>query len=101
MYWGTGSFASATESDIEGLISSSLVTNSTGTFTFGTGGYKYIAYPTSFGLKTGFKDTSTGFDVDMQAADTVSLTNGNGVATNYYVHRSTNVLGGALTITVS
>jgi hypothetical protein len=102
MYWGTGSFASATASDITGsLISSSLVTNSTGTFTFGAGGYKYIAYPTVFGLKSTFKDQGTGFDVDMQEADTLSITNTNGVATNYYIHRSTNVLGGAITITVS
>jgi hypothetical protein len=101
MYWGTGSFTSATETDIEGLISSSLVSNSTGTFDFGTNGYKYIAYPTSFGLKTGFRDTSTGFDVDMQAADTLSITNTYGATTNYYVHRSTNVLGGSIIITVS
>jgi hypothetical protein len=102
MYWGTGSFASATASDITGsLISSSLVTNSTGTFTFGAGGYKYIAYPTDFGLKSSFKDANTGFDVDMLSAVTTAVSNSFGVGTNYYVHRSTNVLGGTLTITVS
>jgi hypothetical protein len=102
MYWGTGSFASATASDITGsLISSSLVTNSTGTFTFGAGGYKYIAYPTVFGLKSSFKDANTGFDVDMLSAVTTVVSNSFGVGTDYYVHRSTNVLGGTLTITVS
>jgi hypothetical protein len=101
MYWGTGSFASATENDIEGLISSSLVANSTGTFNFGAGGYKYIAYPTVFGLKSTFKDVNTGFDVDMQSAVTTEVTNSFGVGTNYFVHRSTNILGGALTITVT
>lgn len=101
MYWGTSANTSLTESQIEALVSSSLATNSSGTFSFGTGGYKYIAYPTSFGLKTTFKDQGTGFDVDMQAADTVSVTNTNGVTTNYYVHRTTNVLGGSITITVS
>ena len=102
MYWGTGSFTSATASDITGsLISSSLVTNSTGTFNFGAGGYKYIAYPTVFGLKSTFKDAGTGFDVDMQSAVTTAVSNSFGVGTNYYVHRSTNVLGGTLTITVS
>ncbi len=101
MYWGTSALTSLTESDIEGLFSNNLVSNSTGTFTFAAGNYKYIAYPTSFGLKTGFRDTSTGFDVDMQSAATVSVTNTNGVTTNYYVHRTTNVLGGAITITVS
>ncbi len=101
MYWGTGSFASATENDIEGLISSSLVTNSTGNFTFGAGGYKYIAYPTVFGLKSSFKDANTGFDVDMLSAVTTPVTNSFGGMAEYYVHRSTNVLGGTLTITVS
>jgi len=101
MYWGTNAATSLTESDIEALISSSLVTNSTGTFTFATSNYKYIAYPTVFGLKTTFKDQGTGFDVDMQPATTVSVTNTNGVTTDYYVHRTTNVLGGAITITVS
>jgi len=101
MYWGTGSFASAAENDIEGLISSSLVANSTGTFNFGANGYKYIAYPTVFGLKTTFRDVNTGFDVDMQEASTISITNTNSATTDYYVHRSTNILGGTLTIAVS
>jgi len=101
MYWGTASLASLTESQIEGLISSSLVTNSTGTFTFGTAGYKYLAYPVVFGLKSTFKDQSTGFDVDMQSVVTTAVTNSFGVGTDYYVHRTTNVLGGAITITVS
>jgi hypothetical protein len=101
MYWGTSASTSLTESAIEALTDSSLVTNSSGTFNFAAGNYKYIAYPTVFGLKTTFKDVSTGFDVDMQTASTVSVTNTNGVTTNYYVHRTTNVLGGAITITVS
>jgi hypothetical protein len=101
MYWGTASLASLTESQIEGLISSSLVTNSTGTFTFGTAGYKYLAYPTVFGLKTSFKDPSTGFDVDMQSAVTTAVSNSFGVGTFYYVHRTTNTLGGSISITVA
>jgi hypothetical protein len=102
MYWGTGSFASATASDITGsLISSSLVANSVGTFNFGGGGYKYIAYPTEFGLKSTFRDVNTGFNVDMQEASTISITNTNSATTDYYVHRSTNILGGTLTIAVS
>ncbi len=107
MYYGTSSLTSLTENQIEALTSSSLVTNSTGTFNFGAGGYKYIAYPTVFGLKTSFKDPSTGFDVDMQSAVTTAVTNSfyhpnsGSTATNYYVHRSTNTLGGSISITVS
>lgn len=101
MYWGTASLSSLTETDIESLISSSLVSTSAGSFNFGTAGYKYIAYPTVFGLKTSFKDANTGFDVDMQSAVTTAVSNSFGAGTNYYVHRSTNVLGGSITITVS
>lgn len=101
MYWGTASLSSLTENDIESLSNNSLASNSTGTFSFDAGGYKYIAYPTVFGLKTTFKDVSTGFDVDMQSAVTTIVSNSFGVGTNYYVHRSTNVLGGSISITVS
>ena len=102
MYWGTSSLSSLTASDITGsLQSSSLVSTSAGSFNFGAGGYKYIAYPTVFGLKTSFKDPSTGFDIDMQSAVTTAVSNSFGVGTNYYVHRTTNVLGGSITITVA
>ena len=101
MYWGTSSLSSLTETDIEALKSSSLVANSVGSFNFGAGGYKYIAYPTVFGQKTSFKDPSTGFDVDMQAPVTTIVSNSFSIGTEYYVHRSTNVLGGSLTITVA
>lgn len=101
MYWGTSALTSLTESDIEALANNGLVSNSTGTFSFIAGGYKYIAYPTAFGLKTSFKDNSTGFDVDMQDAETTSVTNAYGITTNYYVHRTTNVLGGSITIIVA
>jgi hypothetical protein len=101
MYWGTSSLSSLTETNIEALHSSSLVSNSTGTFPFGAAAYKYIAYPTVFGLKTSFKDPSTGFDVDMQSAVTTAVSNSFGVGTFYYVHRTTNTLGGSISITVA
>lgn len=101
MYWGTSSLSSLTENQIEALTSSSIVSTSAGSFNFGAGGYKYIAYPTVFGLKTSFKDPSTGFDVDMQSAVTTAVSNSYGIGTDYYVHRSTNTLGGSITITVS
>lgn len=103
MYWGTSSLASLTASDITGsLQSSSLVANSAGSFNFGAGGYKYIAYPAVFGEKFSFKDPSTGFDVDMQSPPTTTaVSNSFDIGTNYLVHRTTNVLGGSLTITVA
>lgn len=102
MYWGTSSLSSLTETQIEELTNKPLATTSAGSFSFDAAGYKYIAYPVAFGAaRTLFKDASTGFEVDMQEPVTTEVTNAFGVATNYYVHRTTYVLGGSITITVS
>ena len=93
-----------TSLDAAGVVAlrvSALASSITGTKSFLGGGYKYICYPTTFGLRTGFKDTATNLDVAMIAAVTISVTNVNGVAQNYYVHRTLNVLGGAINIAVS
>lgn len=100
-FYGESTTPTADESLVEGLRVSGLASNFTGTFAFLGGGYKYIAYPTVWGLKTTFKDTATNLDVAMQAATTVSITNAFGVAQNYYVHRTLNQLGGAINIAVS
>ena len=42
-----------------------------------------------------------GLPVPFEAPYTVSVTNSYGVATNYNVHRTTNILSGAITIIVS
>jgi hypothetical protein len=100
-YYGESVTDTADESLIEGLRVSGLSSNFTGTFAFLGGGYKWICYPTVWGLKTTFKDTATNLDVAMQAAVTVSVTNTFGVVQNYYAHRTTNILGGAINIAVS
>ena len=65
------------------------------------GDYKYMAYPTIFGQKTSFFDQATGFSVAMEAPTTISITNSFGITTDYYVHRTTNTIVGAITIGVS
>jgi hypothetical protein len=101
LFYGESTATSVSSSDILALRVKTLVNNSNGTFNFIGGGYKYFCYPTSFGLKTTFKDQATNLDVAMLAPQTVSVTNTNGVATNYYVHRTLNQLGGNITIIVS
>lgn len=104
-YWavfhGESSSTSLTGVDIQNLRIKRLLANSNTSYAMNGGGYKYICYPTSMGLKTTFKDPSTNLDVSMQPPVTVSTTNSYGVTTNYYVHRTTNQLGGAITIAVS
>lgn len=85
----------------DALRASELHSNGSKTYTMLGGGYKYIAYPVSFGLKTQFKDPATGFGVSMQPASVVSVTNAYGITQDYYLHRTTNQLGGAINIAVS
>lgn len=101
LFYGESALTSLTSADILGLRIKSLVNNSNGTFNFAASGYKYFCYPTTFGLKSTFKDQATNLDVAMNPVQTVSVTNTNGVTTNYYVHRTLNQLGGTITIIVS
>jgi hypothetical protein len=119
MYYGTSSSATLDESGIEGLTSSLLTSSETGTKSFAAGGYKYFAWPDSFGsptATTGFKDTSTNLAVAMaDSTDNaffsetengwsygeVSVTNAFGQSTTYRVYRTKNVLGGSINIQVS
>jgi hypothetical protein len=100
-YYGTSQSPTLDENGVKGLINSTLENNFSGNKTFAANDYKYIAYPTSFGLKTSFKDTATGFGVAMEPAITLSITNQFGSETTYYVHRTTNTIVGAITIGVS
>lgn len=101
VFYGESATGTADEALVEALRVSSLATSINGTKAFLGGGYKYIAYPTTFGLKTTFKDTATNLDVAMAAAQTISITNSFGVTQDYYVHRTLNTLGGAINIAIS
>ncbi len=91
-----------TEAQIEALATTSLSDTFARTYSFPAGAtYKYICYPAVWGMATSFIDVATGFAVDMQAPYVVAVTNVNGDTTNYNVHRTTFVLGGAIDIAVS
>lgn len=101
LYYGESPLTALTSADIATLRVKTLTSTANGTYVMQPGNYKYIAYPVSFGLKSTFKDQATNLDVAMIAATTVSVTNSFGITTNYYVHRTLNQLGGAITIIVS
>jgi hypothetical protein len=90
-----------TEPQVEALRVANLQANYPGGYNFLGGGYKYFCYPALMGTATSFIDPNTGFPVAMQPPYVVSLTNPFGQTTNYNVHRTFNVLGGAITIVVS
>jgi hypothetical protein len=101
VYNGTSTEAGPlVEADIEAMTSA-LKSGFSGTYAFVAGGYKYFAYPTSYGTATQFKDQMTNFNVAMEDPYVVSVTNAHGQTTNYNVHRSTNVLGSSINIVVA
>jgi hypothetical protein len=89
------------EADVEALRINELASGFAGTYVFAAGGYKYIAYETTLGTATVFKDQATNLGVPFEAYYTISITNTFGVVKTYKVHRSTNILGGSITILVS
>jgi hypothetical protein len=100
-FYGESVNVTLTALDVQALRISALSSTFAGTYPFSAGGYKYIAYPTTFGTATSFKDQSTNLDVPFQPIQIISITNANGIATNYNVHRTTNILGSAINIVVA
>lgn len=101
IYYGTTTTTPLIASNVTSLANNSLAGGFAGTYAFVAGGYKYFCYPSSFGTATTFKDTSTNLSVPMQPLYTVSITNAYGIVITYNVHRSTNILGGSITIQIS
>jgi len=100
-YYGTSVSTSLDEPSIESLANAILSSSFAGSYTFAAGGYKYICYASILGTATTFKDQSTNLDVPFEPVQVVSVTNVNGITTNFNVHRTTNILGSAITITVA
>jgi hypothetical protein len=100
-FYGESTNTSVVAADVQALRVGGLAAAFAGTYAFNAGGYKYIAYPTSFGTATSFKDQSTNLDVPFQTVQTLSITNTNGITTNYNVHRTVNIIGSAMNIVVA
>jgi hypothetical protein len=119
VYSGGSTNATLTANQIKALSSSSnLQASFGGTYpiTNGSNGYYYLSYPDSMGSVNNFVDASTGFPISMAtAADNaaysnisgawsyalVSVTNANGIPTNYRVYRTQYEFSGTLNMEVS
>jgi hypothetical protein len=100
-YYGTSAAAGPlNEAAVKALSTTELSSSFSGSLTFGAGDYKYIAYASSLGDASSFKDAATSLDIAMEAPYIVTLTT-LGVAEIYNVHRTTNVIGSAITIVVA
>jgi hypothetical protein len=118
-YYGPSANATLTEAQIEALTTTGLSSGITGTYSFGTGGYKYLVWDDALGSPTaitGFKDSSTNLAVAMaDSTDNaaysntangwsyalVSVTNAEGVTSNKRVYRTKNILACSIDIIVS
>jgi len=122
IYYGTSALTSLNEAQIEALASNPLASTEVGTYNFADTGstYKYFCWPDSFGSPTsgpypnGFITGGLGASMASVVDDPfysntqngwsyglVSVTNINGIATNYRVYRTLNTLGSAVTISVN
>ncbi len=103
LYYGESTTATPSEALVESLRIKSLTSSYASTYSFTSlvNGYKWFCYPSSFGTATTFKDTSTNLGVPFESPILVSVTNVYGRSTNYNCHRSTNALGGPISIMVS
>lgn len=115
VYYGTSSQTGLTSAQITGLTSNQLDTTVIGdTLSYSTGDYKYFCIPSTFTEPSLIKDSSTNLAIAM--ADTaegytagtgtykhlvVSVANQYGIAQNYKVFRSRNVLGGSINFIIS
>lgn len=65
--------------------------------------YKTLCFPVApdWNQPATFKDLATGFNVPMQAPYVVAVTNAFGQTENYNCYRTTNIIGGAITIIVA
>ena len=101
-YWaGSDSNTHLDEAGIKALPLTGLKSGYAGTYSLTGNGYKYIAFPQSWGTPNQFKDADTGFAVAMESPYTLSITNAYGITTNYNVYRTTNVIHATLNLEVS
>jgi hypothetical protein len=117
-YWGFSANVTLSEAQIEALASNALTTAIAGSYSMGATGYKYICVANAVGGQiNAVKDSLTLLNVPMATvADNaaynnvdgggfsyalVSVTNTNGVTTNYRVYRTQNSLGAAITLLVT
>ena len=102
-YVGTSANAGPlNEAQIEALTDyAGLEAGFTGTYATSAGNYKYFAWPTTFGSPASFKDAATNLDIAMEASYVVNITNVQGVAQDYNVFRTTNILGAAINVVVA
>lgn len=117
-YWGVNAGVTINEAAIKALDHNALNSGLAGAYALPALGYKYICFPDTLGWSiNAIKDADSGFDVAMATVSDhadyshqdaggfyyalVSVTNANGITTNYRVYRTQNYLNGALNVNIT
>lgn len=100
LHYGSSPLTTMDATNVKSLQSSLLHTSENRTYSTAANNYKWICYPTKFGVASKFTDVDTGFGVAMEAAQTLSVANSFGILQDYYCYRSTNSLVGAVNIKI-
>ena len=101
LYFGESASATLDAAGVQALRSGTLKSGYSGSYAYQAGGYKWLAVPANLGRPATFKDTSNNLPVPMSYQGTLSITNAHGVAQDYHLFRTSNVLGGSITIAVA
>ncbi len=115
LFYGATTSTSLTASGVQSLVGQALADVFIDTYTYASGGYKYLSFPDSFGIVASFKDYNTNLPIMMADSSDgftysqynglnyslVNITNTYGIATDYKVFRTKNILGGTISIVVS
>jgi len=101
LFYGESPDANLDAAGVKALRVSTLASSKAGSYVYQAGGYKYLAVPQNLGKPTSFKDASNNLPIPMDDLGTMSITNSYNVTQTYYVFRTSNVLGGSVTIIVA
>lgn len=101
IYFGSSDKETLISNDVNNFQNTQLITSRAGTYLTNSNGYKWVCYPTTFGLATKFEDTNTGFSIAMEQPTILSVTNSFGVSSDYYCYRTTNIMANTLSIKIS
>jgi len=101
IFWGSSTDPALDAGGVAGLASSQLAGGLARTYSMPTGGYKYFAWPASFGAPSAIVDASTLLPLPFQPFYQVNITNVQGQLTTYNVYRSTNIMNASVNIQVS
>jgi hypothetical protein len=93
IYYGTSLLTSLVEADVIALANNALKTTLVGNYSFNVGGYKYIAIPVSLGTPSSILDNATQLNMVMESPLGITIN-----LAPYNLYRSTNILGGNITM---